>query len=112
MLSDSQESEFVYDLPSGYNSQDEGNPDCISVISSGDSSVQINEEPQLDLSNYGGGMGGIDSISMLNLDSLQGQISNAHRPKGGGGSGGGTSTMNHLEVKKNKSNSRLANKPQ
>lgn len=45
VLSDSQESEFVYDLPSGYNSQDEDNPEAISVLSSGNSSEQIDEEP-------------------------------------------------------------------
>ena len=38
VLSDSQESEFVYDLPDGYNSQDENNPDYISMMSSGNSS--------------------------------------------------------------------------
>ena len=45
VLSDSQESEFIYDLPSGYNSQDEDNPEAISVLSSGNSSEQIDEEP-------------------------------------------------------------------
>ena len=66
-LSDSQESEFVYDLPEGYDSGDEGNPEFISVISSGNSS----EGSEL--------RDGIGSISMLNIDSLQGEISNAGR---------------------------------
>ena len=78
VLSDSQESEFVYDLPSGYNSQDEDNPEVISVISSGNSSEQIDEEPKIDLGNYRD----MDTsqISMLNLDSLQGQISKTGKP--------------------------------
>ena len=52
VLSDSQESDFVYDLPSGYNSQDEDNPEAISVLSSGNSSEQIDEEPQINLENF------------------------------------------------------------
>ena len=43
MLSDSDESEFVYDLPSGYNSNDENNPDQISVLSSGNESSESHE---------------------------------------------------------------------
>ena len=38
VLSDSQESDFVYDLPSGYNSQDENNPEYITVLTSGNTS--------------------------------------------------------------------------
>lgn len=38
VMSDSAESDFEYDLPSGYDSQDENNSEFISMMSSGDES--------------------------------------------------------------------------
>ena len=69
-MSDSQESEFIYDLPEGYDSGDENNPEFISVLSSGNSSEEDDEEVDIRPTK------GILAISMLNMDALQGQISN------------------------------------
>ena len=44
VLSDSAESEFEYDLPSGYDSNDENNSEFISVMSSGNESSDQQEE--------------------------------------------------------------------
>ena len=63
-LSDSAESAYEYDLPSGYDSKDENNPDFISLISSGYSSDSSEEKDAFQ------DFGGTEKISQLSLDAM------------------------------------------
>ena len=72
VLSDSQESEFVYDLPDGYNSQDENNPDYISMMSSGNSSNGDDDQKHIaDLLSGSMNGGNIEVGPLLNLDNFE-----------------------------------------